>query len=472
MLILVVLWWMCFFSALGLCLGSFLNVVIHRLPCGLALSHPAWSFCPNCRNRIVWYDNLPVVSYLGLRGRCRFCWKRISPRYPLIELMTAMTVLVVFDAFFIGQVRDGLLNAPEIGWRLSADWPMLTGHIILFACLFGMSAIDIKHYWVDIRFTHLAAGCGFVLHAIWTPTYSRQWLRPSDSTAVVALAALGGFAAAWVVLQWWFRRGSGACDEDHDEPEVPPTESPLGRVWITVPLVVFLLYLVTVTAAGFDGMQLIAFPLRSALPLVLFLFVILYEASHVRPADSQIIEAIESEAPSARAVSLRELGILLFGIVPGALAFWWVTSGGDSGIDRGVVGWLHWAPLDGSWQPLWGMGTAATGYVIGAGIGWASRIIFSLILGKEAFGTGDIHMMAAAGCVAGWQVVALGFVLTCFIALFGWLVLIPFKRTRAIPLGPWLSLSFLIVAVMYKPLVATQVIKNFAAAADMLFFSN
>jgi prepilin signal peptidase PulO-like enzyme (type II secretory pathway) len=219
-------------------------------------------------------------------------------------------------------------------------------------------------------------------------------------------------------------------------------------------------------------MQLIPFPLRIALPLVLFLFVILYEASHVRPADSQIIEAIESEAPSARAVSLRELGILLFGIVPGALAFWWVTSGGDSGMDGRVVGWLHWAPLDGSWQPLWGLGTAASGYVIGAGIGWASRIVFSLILGKEAFGTGDIHMMAAAGCVAGWQVVALGFVLTCFIALFGWLVLIPFKRTRAIPLGPWLSLSFLIVAVMYKPLVATQVMKNFTAAAEVLFFSN
>ena len=82
--------------------------------------------------------------------------------------------------------------------------------------------------------------------------------------------------------------------------------------------------------------------------------------------------------------------------------------------------------------------------MIAAGAGWAVRIVSNLAFGKEAFATGDIHMMAAAGAVAGWQVVMLGFVLTCLLASLGWLVLLPFKRGRAIPLGPWLTIGFLV----------------------------
>jgi prepilin signal peptidase PulO-like enzyme (type II secretory pathway) len=61
--------------------------------------------------------------------------------------------------------------------------------------------------------------------------------------------------------------------------------------------------------------------------------------------------------------------------------------------------------------------------------------------------------MAAAGCVAGWPIVVLGFFLTCGLAMIGWTACLPFKRSRAIPLGPWLSLSFLIVVIFYEPIV-------------------
>ena len=83
--------------------------------------------------------------------------------------------------------------------------------------------------------------------------------------------------------------------------------------------------------------------------------------------------------------------------------------------------------------------------MIGGGIGWAVRIVFTLVFGKEAFGLGDIHMMAAAGCVAGWPVVLLGFIVTVFVALAAWFINLPFKRTRAIPLVPWLALGYFIV---------------------------
>ncbi len=76
-------------ALLGLAVGSFLNVVIWRLPRGESLVHPP-SACPRCGCNIRWYDNVPVLSWLLLRGRCRSCSTPISPRYPLVEIITAV----------------------------------------------------------------------------------------------------------------------------------------------------------------------------------------------------------------------------------------------------------------------------------------------------------------------------------------------------------------------------------------------
>jgi leader peptidase (prepilin peptidase) / N-methyltransferase len=77
----------------GLCFGSFLNVCIYRLPRDLSVSNPRWSLCPNCKQSIAFYDNVPVLSWLVLRGRCRRCHTRISGRYILVELLTAALFL-------------------------------------------------------------------------------------------------------------------------------------------------------------------------------------------------------------------------------------------------------------------------------------------------------------------------------------------------------------------------------------------
>ena len=79
--------------ALGLAIGSFLNVYIYRIPQGLSIHSPRRSFCPECRSPIHFYDNIPVLSYLLLRGRCRHCDTEISKVYPLIELITAILFL-------------------------------------------------------------------------------------------------------------------------------------------------------------------------------------------------------------------------------------------------------------------------------------------------------------------------------------------------------------------------------------------
>lgn len=80
---------------MGACFGSFFNVVIHRLPAKESLVHPG-SRCPNCRTPIAFYDNIPVVSFLILRGRCRHCGTRISLRYPFVETLTGVLALALY----------------------------------------------------------------------------------------------------------------------------------------------------------------------------------------------------------------------------------------------------------------------------------------------------------------------------------------------------------------------------------------
>src|SRR6478735_11758622 len=114
----------------GLIIGSFLNVVAWRLPRGESLSHPG-SHCPNCDTPIKPYDNVPLVSWLVLRGRCRNCGEPISPRYPLVELLVA----VIFAAITA-------VNGVE--WDLAWQLP-------LAAVLVAVAAIDLDLHIIPNR---------------------------------------------------------------------------------------------------------------------------------------------------------------------------------------------------------------------------------------------------------------------------------------------------------------------------------
>ena len=80
----------------GIIFGSFLNVLIHRLPLGISLFKPVGSECPHCQHAIKWYENIPVVSYLFLKGKCSSCAGKISPIYPIVELTTGVVTLLLY----------------------------------------------------------------------------------------------------------------------------------------------------------------------------------------------------------------------------------------------------------------------------------------------------------------------------------------------------------------------------------------
>jgi leader peptidase (prepilin peptidase)/N-methyltransferase len=85
-----------FLTILGLIFGSFLNVLIYRLPLNISIIKPLISTCPVCNHQIKWYENIPVISYLLLKGKCSNCNNNISIIYPLVEIITAITTVLIY----------------------------------------------------------------------------------------------------------------------------------------------------------------------------------------------------------------------------------------------------------------------------------------------------------------------------------------------------------------------------------------
>jgi leader peptidase (prepilin peptidase)/N-methyltransferase len=127
-------------SLLGLAVGSFLNVCIYRIPRdGMSVHSPRRSFCPKCSETINAYDNIPVLSYLVLGGKCRHCKAKISVIYPLVELATAGLFLVIFYRF--GLTLEFLLG------------------LIFVTLLIPISVIDAQHYIIP----NVLIGTGLIL---------------------------------------------------------------------------------------------------------------------------------------------------------------------------------------------------------------------------------------------------------------------------------------------------------------------
>ena len=175
--------------ALGTAIGSFLNVVIHRVPLGESIVTPG-SHCPRCGKGIRWYDNVPVLGWLWLGGRCRDCRAPISARYPLVELLT------------------GLLAA-ALALRLGFGIQML-GAFWFAASLLALTYIDLDHQLLPDRITLPGIAVGLAIAAL-APGVDR-W----TSIASSLLGILVGGGILWLVAWAYYlatgREGMGGGD--------------------------------------------------------------------------------------------------------------------------------------------------------------------------------------------------------------------------------------------------------------------
>jgi leader peptidase (prepilin peptidase)/N-methyltransferase len=158
---------------LGLAVGSFLNVCIHRIPRGQSLVRPG-SACPHCGYALRWFDNIPVISYASLLGRCRKCRAPISIRYPIVELMTT--------ALFV-------VHGMVFGWT-----PLLVPRLIFGCILVVLFAIDLEHHLLPNVLTLPGVALGLIASAV---------LPPGLVDALIGVLVGGG--VLWLIGEAYYR---------------------------------------------------------------------------------------------------------------------------------------------------------------------------------------------------------------------------------------------------------------------------
>jgi leader peptidase (prepilin peptidase)/N-methyltransferase len=171
-------------ALLGLCVGSFLNVCIYRLPRRQSLVSPP-SRCPRCNRRLAWFDNIPVLSWVLLRGTCRQCQAPISKQYPIVELVTAALSL-------------GVVAATPPG-------PLLASRLVLLTMLIVLFVIDLEHQILPDAITLPGIGVGLAF-SLFAP--------PGVLAAIVGtiVGAAGLEAIRYAYYLWRREEGMGFGD--------------------------------------------------------------------------------------------------------------------------------------------------------------------------------------------------------------------------------------------------------------------
>lgn len=173
-------------ALLGLLLGSFLNVLIARLPSGQSIVQPR-SRCPKCQHPIPWYENIPLLSWLFLRGKCSACGARISWRYPLVELITAL--------LFLACLR-----------RFDWSWELVLG-LMLVTFLLPLTFIDLEHWLLPFELTLPGIALGIALSApLGLP-------RLRDSMLGAAAGFFGFWAMEWIGRKVFKKEALGGGDK-------------------------------------------------------------------------------------------------------------------------------------------------------------------------------------------------------------------------------------------------------------------
>jgi len=423
--------WIIFLFIFGACIGSFLNVVIYRLPRGESIVVPP-SHCPSCGRGIRWYDNIPLLSWLALGARCRDCHAPISSRYFIIEAATAIRVAGLFVLYYVVRVRG------DAG-VFEQTWPAYVSHAALLCGLLACSVVDIEQFIIPLEVMWFCAVVGVAAGAV-APLFASPSLpHPLMTTAgpeAIAYAVAGGVGVliSLALLRWGFLQPS-FIDAARGDAQPAPS-GPVGKSK-------------NVKAKPAAAAQPKTLRL---LPRLLWRSVIAAALGFVPGTTSQTVDAAGIPITAGGGVNprremLRELLFLapafvlagavwfVFGLFPAVADTWSSLLDSRRFATMGPV--------------LTGLGSALFGYMIGGLWIWGTRILGTLAFGKEAMGMGDVHILAAVGAVSGWIVPSVTFFVAPVIGL-GWaLYLWITKKQPVLAYGPWLAAGALVTLVFH-----------------------
>jgi len=416
-----------FVTVIGACVGSFLNVVIYRVPEGQSVVRPG-SRCPRCGYALAWYDNVPVVSWLILRGRCRRCQTSISAQYPLVEAVTAVLFGGLYAVCYLTGWRPGFSTA-----GVEQTWAVFAAYLVLAAGLTAATVIDSRHFIIPLSITWTIALTGLVL----IPANAAAF-PPEQRLVHVYEERLGAFL------------GGDASIDPQAPLELPIVEPMVGGAWVAAALgaglglgAAWVLLITRLLPRSFDEPAAdVAVPPATGTPGSSG------AGTPARPGNDAAGSPAAAEGPEAwlahphpRREVLKEVLFLLPIVAGGALGYFLV---GDL-LDTGPV--------------MRALGGVVSGYFVGGGIVWATRILGTLGFGKEAMGLGDVHLLAAAGLVLGGPAAVLTFFIAPFFGLAwaagsGAVAKLLKREARVIPYGPHLAAAALVVIAAYEPLLA------------------
>lgn len=231
--------WLTFITIMGANVGSFLNVVIYRLPAGVSLINPLYSRCPTCEKKLAAYDNVPVLGWLWLRGKCRTCKAPISIQYPLIEAATALLFGGSYWLFYMSGFREPM---GMLGFGITYTYPIFLVWMVMVAGLLAATMVDAKYYLIPLGIPWFITAIAFVVLPISAQAGMPEGFSLGNviqfepfvpivgpTGALVAWGGLAGLIIAIVLLKLGVVPDSfegeddGALDENG---ELPPLKHP------------------------------------------------------------------------------------------------------------------------------------------------------------------------------------------------------------------------------------------------------
>lgn len=250
-------WWMyhlpayVFIFCFGACVGSFLNVIIYRLPAGMSVITPP-SRCPTCGARLSWHENLPILGWFLLRGKCRRCGVHISAQYMIIESFVAFLFLGIALLYFLIRPTEDLWWT-QIGgewwyWNgLARTWPAFLAILFMLGGLIAMTVIDARTFTIPIEIPTFVTVAAFILLPLQAllPTTARDdqsfaMPLPDALFTMIAFGGMAGVLISFILLKKGIFRYSFADYDEYVKDDEPLAEYPHGRREMAVELVYLL----------------------------------------------------------------------------------------------------------------------------------------------------------------------------------------------------------------------------------------